>query len=67
MTKEKLRIYFKDGNNRTFTGSYKNEEKSLSRLINLVTEKFQGLYITALIYNRSDELAHKFVNGTMLF
>ena len=67
MTKEKLRIYFKDGNNRTFTGSYKNEDRSLEVLKKLVTNKFQGLYVTALIYNRNDELAHKFVNDKILY
>jgi len=66
MTKEKLRIYFKDGNNRTFTGSYKLEEKSLGRLKNMVTDKFKGTYITALVYNRQDQLHAKFINGNQV-
>jgi len=63
MNKEKLRIYFKDGNNRTFTGSYKNENTSIDRLITLVTGKFSGTYKTALVYDRQDSLRAKFVHG----
>lgn len=66
MTKEKLRIYFKDGNNRTFTGSYKEENKSIDRLINLVTGKFSGTYTTALVYDRQDSLRAKFVHGIQM-
>ncbi len=67
MIKEKLRIYFKDGNNRTFTGSYRNEVTSITRLQKLVTNKFQGKYITALIFDRHDQLTHKFVNDNKIF
>lgn len=63
INKEKLRIYFKDGNSRTFTGSYKNENKSIDRLTHLVIGKFSGTYKTALIYDRQDSLRAKFVHG----
>ncbi|MCC6447162.1 MAG: hypothetical protein IT215_00560 [Chitinophagaceae bacterium] len=63
----KLLMYFKDGNARTFHGSYKNENASLKRLENLILEKFKGTYNTALIYLKGDsEPIVKYVNDLKL-
>ncbi len=74
MTNEKLRIYFKDGNKRTIRGSYRDESKSIDVLLKLITTyatptkvAFKGTYTTALIYDRNDKEAHKFVNDKKIF